>query len=113
MKFFIPHIAEDKYDLAYSNIITSVKEQMRIPVAARKIYTLEYIHDKRRRIAQVGQLDPQQGRYEVFAILEAKPYIVYTRRSDGGAGLTILVSNDEVTTITDFEEQEQTVSAIS
>jgi hypothetical protein len=73
-------------------------------VAPRKIYRLDYTHDKKRLRAEVGKPDPQQGKYEVFAILESRPYVVYTRLSDGGAGLTILVNVDEITEVVDFEE---------
>lgn len=104
MKFFIPHVSEAYYAQTYEGIIDAVKEQMRVPVTARKIYRLDYVHDKKQLRAEVGKLDPQQGRYEVFAILESRPYIVFTRLSNGGAGLTILVSNDEITEVVDFEE---------
>jgi hypothetical protein len=104
MKFFIPHVPEADYAQTYDGIIKSVKEQMRIPVAPRKIYRLEYTQGKKQFKAEVGRPDPQQGRYEIFAILEAKPYVVFTRLSDGGPGLTILVSSDDVTGVIDFEE---------
>jgi len=104
LKFFVPHVSKADYARTYDGIIDAVKEQMRVPVTPRKIFRLDYVHDKKRLRAEVGKLDPQQGRYEVFAILESRPYVVFTRLSNGEAGLTMLVSNDEITEVVDFEE---------
>jgi hypothetical protein len=103
LKCFIPQVPRTKYEETYEEIAKSVKEQMRTSITPRRIYSLDYVHDKKRCHAEVGMVDPQQGRYEVVAIFESKPYIVYTRSANGSHGLTILVSGDEITTIKDFD----------
>ncbi len=102
MKFFVPGATTSSYEAAYQGILASVKDQLRIPIAGRRIYNIKYIHDKKRCRAEVGGLDPQQGRYQVVAIFESKPHIIFTRAEDGGQGLTILVNSDEITEIEDF-----------
>ena len=103
MKFFIPQVSEPQYGEVYDAIVKSVKEQMRLKIEPKKIFRLNYIHDKRKKVAQVGKPDPQGGRYEVYAIFEAKPFIVFTRGKDGGHGLTMLISNQEITEIEYFD----------
>lgn len=103
MKFFVPQVPQAQYQTTYDGIAKSVKEQLRIPITGRKIFSLDYAQGKKKWHAEVGQLDPQQGRYEILAIFEAKPHIVFTRAPGGGQGLTILVSNDEITGVQDFD----------
>jgi hypothetical protein len=103
VKFFMPQIATAQYPEVYEAIANSVKEQLRLKIEPKKIFRLEYVHDKHRLVAEVGMPDPQEGRYEVFAIFEAKPFIVFTRKNDGGDGLTMLVANDEITNVEYFD----------
>jgi hypothetical protein len=103
MRFFVPHVSAAKTTDTYDNIVKSVKDQLRVTIATRKIFSISYVHDKKMLKAQVGKPDPQSGRYEVVAILEAKPYIVFTRGNDGGPGLNLLVSHDEITEVIDFD----------
>lgn len=102
MKFTVPGAKPADAEAAYQAIIDEVKDQLRIPIGTRRIASIRYLHDKRRYLAKVGGLDPQQGRYQVVAILEAKPHIIYTRTEAGGQGLTMLVNSDEITEIIDF-----------
>lgn len=103
MKFFVPQSARREYQETYEGIRKSVKEQLRVQIAERKIFSIDYVHDKKKWRAEVGQLDPQQGRYEVIAIFQSKPHIVFTRAVDGANGLTILVNSDEITEVEDFQ----------
>jgi hypothetical protein len=102
MKFFVPQVAPGDFQATYEGIVKAVKDQLRIPIVERKIFSINYIHDKKPWRAEVGQLDPEHGRYKVVAIFEAKPYIVYTRALNGDQGITILVSGDEISAIEDF-----------
>jgi hypothetical protein len=103
MKFFVPQAQPSEYEATYQAICGVVKDQLRTPLSERRIFSLSYTHDKRRFRAEVGQLDPQQGRYEVLAIFESKPHIIFTRAQNGGHGVTILVSSDEVTAVEEFD----------
>jgi hypothetical protein len=102
MKFFVPQTEVSEYETAYQGILRSVKDQMRMPITDRRIYSINYVHDKKKFRAKVGDLDPQQGRYEVVAILESKPHVIFTRAENGDPGLTMLVNSDEITEIEDF-----------
>ncbi len=103
MKFFVPQVTRSKAEENYEEIAKSVKDQLRLPITESRIFSINYVHDKKRCRAEVGKPEPQQGRYDVVAIFESKPYIVFTRGKDGAAGLTILVSNDEITDIEYFD----------
>jgi hypothetical protein len=102
MKFFIPHVKTRQYEDTYEQITKLLKEQLRMPIADRRIFSLCYTHDKKKWYAEVGQLEEQEGRYEILAIFESKPFIVFTRLENGDHGLTILVNKDEITDIVDF-----------
>ena len=102
MKFFVPRTKASEYGASYESIISVVKDQLRTPITERKIFSINYTHDKKRLRAEVGGLDPQMGRYEVCAIFESKPHIIFTRTEKGEPALTILVNSDEVTAVEDF-----------
>lgn len=103
MKFFVPFTKPGKAQEMWESIAKVLKTQFKIPISARRIYSLSYIHDKKPYHLQVGELDQQEQRFKVLAIFESKPYIVFTRAASGGPGPIILVSPDEVTAIEDFE----------
>jgi hypothetical protein len=103
MNFFIPRVGADRHQTTYDNITKIVKDQLGTVISERRVFSINYVHDKKKRRAEVGQLDPQMGRYEVAAIFESKPHIVFTRAIDGGKGLTMLVSSEEITDIEYFD----------
>lgn len=102
MKFFVPQASPAEYEATYGAIKKLVTEQLKTPITPRRIRRIDYLHDKKTYHLQVGSLE-QQGRYEVLAILESKPYIIYTRTKSGQGGITILVNCDEVTAVEDFD----------
>lgn len=103
MKFFMPKIKKREAEAAYKDIATALKSQFRIPISDKRIFSLDYANNKKRWRAQVGQLEQQEGKYEIVAIFDAKPYIVYAQDAKGGPGLTIMVDRDEVTQVETFE----------
>lgn len=102
MKFFIPRTKPREYEETYREITKQLKDQLRMPIAERRIFSVHYTHDKKKWCAEVGQLEEQEGRYEIVAIFESKPFIVFTRSEAGGQGVTILVNKDEITSIEEF-----------
>ena len=86
----------------YDGMAVALKDQLRTTITDRRIFSLRYTHDKKKRQLQVGQLEQQEKRYEVMAIFESSPYIVFTQAKGGDHGITILVNKDEVTDIEDF-----------
>ena len=103
MKFYIPHVEEQDADSARLEIAKALKSQFRLPILDRRIRKLEYTNSKRKWIAEVGQLEEQEDRYEILAIFESKSYIVYARSATTNDGITIMVDKTEVTLVEDFE----------
>lgn len=103
MQFFIPHIAKLEADAAYQGVIKALESQFRLPVLDHRIFSLSYTNSKKKWYAEVGQLEEQEGRYQIVAIFESKQFIVFTHTPEGKPGPIILVDKDEVTTVEDFD----------
>jgi hypothetical protein len=103
MKFFVPQMKKSQAEASYQVLYDHLKDQLRMPIGTRRIFSIDYTHDKKPWHAEVGQLDQQEKRYEVAAIFESGVYIVFTRAKNGNPGPKILVSKDEVTDVQDFE----------
>ncbi len=103
MKFFIPNTKKAEHEAVYTDLAATLKDQLRITITNRKIFSISYTHDKREWYAEVGKLDQMGKKNEIVAIFEANPYIVFTKTKDGSRGITILVSKDEVHDVKDFE----------
>jgi hypothetical protein len=103
MKFFVPHTKKAEAEAVHRGMAESLKGQFRMPMSERRIYSLNYVNSRKKWRAEVGQMEQQEGRYEILAIFESKPYIIVTRAKNGEPGLTILVDKDEVTLAEDFE----------
>ncbi|QQR52560.1 hypothetical protein IPG36_00280 [bacterium] len=103
MRFFIPHTSPVQEEEVYAGIKKALLSQFRLPIVDRRIQSLSYFNSKRHWHAQVGQMEQQERRYDVWAIFESKQYIVFTRTPLGAAGPIILVDKTEVTAVQDFE----------
>jgi hypothetical protein len=103
VKFFVPGVPDTQAELAYRSLSDAAKVQLRTVITPKRIYSLDYLHAKRRVRVVVGEVHPEHVRYRILAILESHPHIVVTQGRDGGDGPTILVSNAEVTEMTEFE----------
>ena len=103
MRFFIPAVKPADYETHYASRVASVKDQMRWTITPRRIYCLEYTHDKQQFELKVGEIENAGRDYEVEAILESNSYVVLARDILGGPGLTIMVDKSEITHIEDFE----------
>jgi len=106
MKFFIPGVPDHGVEAAYQALYDTAKAQLRTPITPRRIFRLEYVHDKRNRHLAVGEAHPEHHRYQILAILESKPYIVMTRDLSGEIGPTFMVNGTEITDVTEFENNE-------
>jgi hypothetical protein len=104
MKFFIPHTKKATCEAVYQGMAESLKSQFRMPIDERRIFSLNYTNSKKKWHAEVGQLEEQEGRYEIVAIFEAKFYIVFTQAKNNDPGLTILVDKNEVTAVEEFAQ---------
>jgi hypothetical protein len=103
MQFFIPHIAKLETDTAYQGIIKELESQFRLPILDHRIFSLSYTNSKKKWYAEVGQLEEQEGRYQIVAIFESKQFIVFTHTPEGKPGPIILVDKDEVTKVENFD----------
>lgn len=104
VKYFIPQTKKRDHADTYDAMVTAVGDQLKATVGQRRIFSISYVREKKLCYAEVGQMDQQEGRYTVMAILESNPYIVYTRAKNGEPGVMVLVSKDDVTDIQDFLE---------
>lgn len=102
MQFFVPQFPPGEHEVVYAQLLDAVKDQMRMPITGRRIHAIKYVHDKKTLTARVGERDPQQGRFEVLAIFESKPYVLATRTPNGGTGVMILVDSNEITEVEEF-----------
>ncbi len=102
MKFFVPRLESSEYEEAYKNMRDAVIEQMRTRVSERRIRSISYTHDKKRYVATVGEILPTNERFEVMAVFESKPFVIYTDSTMGGRGVTVLVNQDEITAMEEF-----------
>jgi hypothetical protein len=103
MQFFIPHIGKLEADSAYQGIIKELESQFRLPILDHRIFSLSYTNSRKKWYAEVGQLEEQEGRYQIVAILESKQFIVFTHTPEGKPGPIILVDKDEVTSVENFD----------
>jgi hypothetical protein len=102
VKFFVPEATPHEAEGVYALARAALTDQLRWPITDRRVFRLDYVHDKKSRSVEVGGLEAQSRRFIILAIFESSVYIVHTRAVNGGAGVTILVSKDEVTEVTDF-----------
>jgi len=103
MQFFLPHVATLEAETAYQGIIKGLESQFRLPILDHRIFSLSYTNSKKKWYAEIGELEEQENRYQVVAILESKQFIVFTHTPDGKPGPIILVDKDEVTEVEDFD----------
>jgi hypothetical protein len=104
MKFFVPQSKRGQSEPSYQNLFDLLKDQLRMPLTPRRIFSIDYTHDKKQWHAEVGKLEQQERRYEILAIFEsAGVYIIVTQAKNGNPGVKILVSKDEVTDVKDFD----------
>lgn len=103
MKFFIPGVPDAHVETAYQSLFDAAKDQMRTPITPKRIYSLDYSHDKRRLRATVGESHPEHSKYRIVAILESQPHMVMTQGLGGGHGPIILVNSSEITEVTEFD----------
>lgn len=102
MKFFIPGVPDSETETTYQGLIDAAKDQLRTAIVPKRIRSINYVHDKRRRALTVGDQLPEHHRYIVMAILESQTYIVLTQAHDGKRGPIIMVSTPEVTEVEEF-----------
>ncbi len=103
MKFFVPQAKKSEQEATYQAISEQIVEQMRWTIAPRRIYSLKWLHDKKQYSAEVGQLEHNENRYTIMAILESNAYLIFTRGKNGAPGTTILVNKDEAYDVVEFE----------
>lgn len=100
----MPQVERRDSETEYQKILAALKSQLGWKFTDRRLHNLHYLHDKREYEMQVGELEPQERRYQVMAIFESNAYVVFTRTPDGFSGTTILVDKTEVLAAVDFDE---------
>jgi hypothetical protein len=104
MKFFMPGVKDDKTaENLYSGIRKFVFQKIDFELTDRRFFSLDYLHDGKHYVAQVGQHSSMTGEM-VVAIFESNDlYLVCTPTRCVFRGEPILVGKHAVTSITDFD----------
>jgi len=103
MKFFIPK--EDNTELAekiYQSAKLFAKDTLGWVITDRRIFLIEYTHDGKYHKAVVGQINDTNNE-EIVAILESNAYLICTPNRGVLRGMPILVGQEEIRHIEDFE----------
>jgi hypothetical protein len=107
MKFFVPatntpQSAEDIWE----GTVKFAKQNLGWNIADRRIFRIEYSHEGKSYIAEVGQ-SSQVNRELVLVILESNAYLICTGNRGVLRGEPILVGKGEVRSVTEFEPANQ------
>jgi hypothetical protein len=106
MKFFIPGIDDREQEQRILEAIRiNLAEEGGSKLSNRKIFSLHYIHERKKQSAQVGMLS-SVNHEQVKAILDEpgrKLYNVCTNNRGVIRGTPILIGYDEVQLVFDFD----------
>lgn len=103
MKFFIPHAKDDKQaEDVYESTKKFAKQQMSWEIADRRIRKLQYSHEGKDFVAEVGKVESRTGE-EVIAILESRTFLICTPRRGVLGGEPMMVGKNDAHHVEDFE----------
>jgi hypothetical protein len=103
--FFFPGAASPEQAEQYREAVVRFARDNGFPAAPRRVFRLSHKLDGVERQDEVGQVESQDGREVVVAILEAgKLYCVVTSSRGFMSGSPIPYHRDEVTDSVDFAE---------
>ena len=101
-RFFVPGAKDQaEAESVWEATRAFAREQLTWEVSDRRIFQINYQHDGKPYVAEVGVSDPQTGE-RVLVILESDAYLVCTANRGVAGGQPILVGRHEVRTIEDF-----------
>ncbi len=103
MEFFIPK--EDNPELAeklYQSVKLFAKDTLRWVITDRRIFSIEYTHAGKYHKAVVGLINDTNNE-EIVAILESNAYLICTPNRGVLRSMPILVGQEEIRHIEDFE----------
>jgi len=104
VKFFIPYAKDKKQaEKVFQGIKKFAKKSVGWDVTDRRIFSLTYLHDRKKYHSEVGQPDDRVNE-EVIAILESYTYLVCTHNRGVIRGEPVLVGKEEVKKSIDFEK---------
>ena len=102
MKFFVPLASDDdEAERVWNATRFFARDQLAWEVTDRRIFQINYQHEGKAYVAEVGELDPRTGE-TVLVILESNAFLVCTANRGVARGEPILVGREEVRTISDF-----------
>lgn len=103
MRFFVPKAKDDTQAQAVWEATKKfAEENLRCQVSERRIFSIAYHHHGKDYYVEVGKPDPRNGEL-VIAILESNPYLICTPNRGVLRGTPILVGQDKVERILDFQ----------
>ncbi len=102
MKFFIPKAKDEtQAQEVWKSVKKFAERTLDWEVSDRRIFSITYQKHGKDYYVEVGKLDPRNGEL-VIAILESITYLVCTPNRGVLRGIPILISESELTDITDF-----------
>jgi hypothetical protein len=105
VKFFIPGAGSvGRAEWILAAIKKSAEENTGCVISESRIFRLEYTHEGRDYIAEVGEPEPLTGE-TTLAILDGDPYLVCTRDRGAERGLPVSVGWEEATKVTFFKDE--------
>lgn len=105
MKFFLPSLEHDPAtaEQRYQEICDLTASMVPLSRAARRIFSVDYVHAGRNRHAEVGRRDPQTGSLIICIVDVMGGYLVQTRASLLGQAGAVHLSSDMAIDIEEFE----------
>ena len=101
--FFFPGAGSPEQAEQYREAVVRFARDNGFPASPRRVFRLAHCVDGVDRVDEVGQIECQDGREVVVAILEAgKLYCVVTSSRGFMRGTPIPYHRDEVTSVVDF-----------
>ena len=103
MKFFIPGTKDNqKAQEVFEGIKKFAQETTGWQITNRKIFKIQYYHNNREYIVEVGKLD-KITKEIVMVILESNAFLLCTPNRGVLRGSPIYIGTNEVDSIEDFE----------
>ncbi len=103
MRFFVPEAKDDTQAQAVWEATKKfAEENLRCQVSERRIFSIAYHHHDADYYVEIGKPDPRTGEL-VLVILESNPYLICTPNRGVLRGVPILVGQDKVERILDFQ----------
>jgi hypothetical protein len=103
MKFFIPEVDDPELaEKIYQSAKSFAKMTLGWDTSERRIFSITYTHNGKHHHDEVGKVSKSNNE-PIMAILESNAYLVCTMNRGVSRDMPMLVGQDEIISITDFD----------